>query len=260
MVSHRIVSLVPSTTESLCEFGAADRLVACTRYCTEPAASLAGLPRIGGTKNPDCDALLRLQPDLVVGNAEENRLEDLDWLRQRVPVLVQTPRTVPEAVQCLRELATRVGADGLEQPCLLRIEAELAAAGVDRLVATSSAPLRVYYAVWGKPWISANGDTFVHDVLQRLGVINVCASDAQRYPTVAPAEAVARGVDVVLLASEPWAFDVRQRDELLAQHTFGAARLVLCDGRAFCWHGSRMADGLGAARRLFRQLRLGSGP
>ncbi len=258
MTPRRIVSLVPSTTESVCEFGIADRLVGCTRYCTEPEASLAGLPRIGGTKNPDRESILQLQPDLVLGNAEENRPEDLDWLRQRVPVLVQTPRTVPEAADCLRELAVNLGVEGEAQPILLRIEAQLAAVGVDLLAAPTPSPLRVYYAVWAKPWMSANRDTFVHDVLHRLGASNVCADDAERYPATSPADAVARGVDVVLLPSEPWEFDARQRDELQRQRVFGAARVVLCDGRTFCWHGVRMADGLGDARRLFRQLRLGT--
>ena len=257
MAPQRIVSLVPSTTESVCEFGLAERLVGCTRYCTEPVAALHSVRRIGGTKNPDRDAIAQMRPDLVLGNAEENRPEDLDWLRQRVPVLVHTPRTVPEAAQCLRELAVRIGVDGEAQPYLLRIEAQLAAAGAELLAAPLQRPLRVYYAVWAKPWMSANRDTFVHDVLQRLGAENVCAADADRYPTLAPESAVARGLDAVLLPSEPWEFDARQRDELRAQCTFGDARLVLCDGRAFCWHGVRMADGLGDARRLLHQLRLG---
>jgi ABC-type Fe3+-hydroxamate transport system substrate-binding protein len=254
---QRIVSLVPSTTESVCEFGAAARLIACTQYCTEPASVVATLPRIRGTKNPDREAILQLRPDLVLGNAEENRPEDLDWLRARVAMLVQTPCTVAEAAQCLRELAVRLGDAEAAQPFLLRIEAQLAAAGVDSLAASPSA-LRVYYAVWAKPWMSANRHTFVHDVLQRFGARNVCADDAARYPEVSPTDAVARGVDVVLLASEPWEFDAQQREVLLTKRTFGDARLVLCDGRAFCWHGVRMADGLGDARRLFRQLRTGA--
>lgn len=97
LIPQRIVSLVPSTTESVCALGARDRLVGCTNWCTHPADSLHGIARIGGTKNPKREAIARLEPDLVLSNAEENREEDLEWLRARVPVLVQTPCTATEA-------------------------------------------------------------------------------------------------------------------------------------------------------------------
>lgn len=70
---ERVVSLVPSTTESVFELGAGERLVGRTRYCTEPAGAVDGVTRVGGTKNPDRERLLALSPDLVLANAEENR-------------------------------------------------------------------------------------------------------------------------------------------------------------------------------------------
>ena len=127
---QRLVSLVPSTTESVCAFGAGDRLVGCTRYCTHPPAVLAGLARIGGTKNPDREKVLSLQPDLVLANAEENRPEDLEWFASRVPVLVQTPRTVAEAVAALRELARAIGDSGAALAAVERTVASLAATAV----------------------------------------------------------------------------------------------------------------------------------
>lgn len=246
----RLVSLVPSTTESVCAFGAGDRLVGCTRYCTHPPAALAGLVRIGGTKNPDREKVLSLRPDLVLGNAEENRPEDLEWFAARVPLLVQTPRTVAEAVASLRELAPAVGEPGAALAAVERTVAALAAANV---AAAPPSP-RVYYAIWRKPWMTVGGDTFVHDVLRCCGATNVAADAEARYPEMAPDAAVARSVDVVLLASEPWAFDDAQRRELAASATFGRARLVLCDGRDFSWHGTHMAVGLLRAQRLLQQV------
>jgi ABC-type Fe3+-hydroxamate transport system substrate-binding protein len=240
----RIVSLVPSSTESVAALGAGARLVGCTRYCTHPAAELALVARVGGTKNPDREQVLQLRPDLVLGNAEENRPEDLEWLAERVPVLVQTPRTVVEAARDLRALAQRLDALPHVEPVLLRIEAWLTAAAAATI---GRARARVFYAVWPKPWMSANRDTFVHDVVRLGGCENVMAAAAERYPQVSPATVDA---DLVLLPSEPWAFDERQRDELAAARTFGAARLALCDGRDFCWHGIHMAEGLGHAFRV----------
>ncbi|MFN3241734.1 MAG: helical backbone metal receptor [Planctomycetota bacterium] len=247
---QRIVSLVPSTTESVCELGATDRLVGCTRYCTEPAAHLAHVPRIGGTKNPDLPAILALEPDLVLGNAEENRAEDLEQLAARVPTLVQTPRSVVEAANDLRVLATRLDRLDAAEPFLLRIEARIAAAEVDAL---DRRPLRVYYAIWRKPWMTIGADTFVHDVLKLCGAHSVAADAHDRYPAMDPRDALSRGVERVLLASEPWAFDEAQRDELAAARVFEDVPIVLCDGRDFCWHGVRMADGLGRALSALRR-------
>ncbi|MFK7741734.1 MAG: helical backbone metal receptor [Planctomycetota bacterium] len=255
----RIVSLVPSTTESVCELGAGAQLVGRTRYCTEPA-TVAGVASIGGTKNPDLERIVQLEPDLVLANAEENRSEDIEWLTQRVETLVQTPCTVPEAGQCLRDLGRRLGADEEHlSSLLLRIEAELLLAQSNR--AGREQPLRVYYAIWRKPWMTVAANTFIGDVLSRLGADVVRPAgfgDADhagsvRYPECSPDQAIAAGVDLVLLASEPWEFNDAQCAEIRAESLFGEARVELCDGRDFCWHGTRMAEGLGRARRLLQR-------
>ncbi|MEO6593460.1 MAG: helical backbone metal receptor [Planctomycetota bacterium] len=247
-----MVSLVPSTTESICVLGAAQNLVGRTRYCLEPAAELASVARVGGTKNPSREAIVGLAPDLVLANAEENRPEDIEWLRIRVPVLVQTPRTVSGAAEDLRSLAEHLDLLRQAQPFLHRIEAELAAAAAAN---EEGVPVRVFYAIWPKPWMSINGDTFIHDVLRIVGAVNVCADCPARYPEVAPDFARAQRLDAVLLPSEPWVFGPDDRDALAAADVFGGARLELCDGRDFCWHGVRMADALGRARQLVARLR-----
>ena len=238
---RRIVSLVPSMTESVCAMGAAERLVGCTRYCTEPGAALLGVPRVGGTKNPDLDAVLRLKPDLVIGNAEENRDGDLEYLGARAPLLVQTPCTVAAALADLQALAERLDAVAAAAPHVAQIAAQLA----EPRPAASS---RVYYAIWRKPWMTVAADTFVADVLRLCGARPVESDESGRYPELAPADAVAAGVDLVLLASEPWEFDAAQRDEVAAAAVFGDAPVRLVDGRDFCWHGVRMAAGLPRAR------------
>lgn len=252
--ASRIVSLVPSTTESVCELGAGDRLVGCTRYCTEPAAQLGAVARIGGTKNPSLERIAALRPDLVLGNAEENRVEDLSWLQERFPVLVQTPCTVVEAAHGLRELADRLGAREALTPHLLRIEAQLAAAAVATL---GRRPLRVFYAIWAKPWMSINRTTFIHDVLRVAGADNVCADEATRYPEVTPDLVQSRGPAAVLLPDEPWEFGPEALEELTREARFGRARLTLCSGRDFCWHGIHLADGIGRAVELVERLRGG---
>jgi ABC-type Fe3+-hydroxamate transport system substrate-binding protein len=248
----RIVSLVPSTTESVCALGRGAALVGCTRYCEEPAGELAGVTRIGGTKNPSRQAIVGLRPDLVLANAEENRPEDVDWLRERLPVVVQTPRNVVEAAMHLRELAQALGVPEAVHPFLLRIEARLAAAEVATL---ETAPIAVFYPVWCKPWMSVNSDTFVHDMLRTVGLRNVSADAGARYPELTLDEVRGLRPDAVLLPSEPWAFSADDRDTFARERTFGTSVVELCDGRDFCWHGVRIADGLGRALDLAARVR-----
>ena len=102
--------------------------------------------------------------------------------------------------------------------------------------------------------MSVGRDTVMHDVLRVAGGVNVCADAPARYPEITIDEVGELRPDVVLLPSEPWEFDETQRDELAASGAFGSARLVLCDGRDFCWHGTRIADGLGRTALLLDEI------
>ncbi len=243
MKPMRIVSLVPSTTESVCAFGARERLVACTNWCTHPAELLQGVARVGGTKNPKRDAIAQLEPDLVLCNAEENREEDIEWLQARAPVLVQAPCTVAEAAMALAELGEALGCEDEAAPFVAAIARELAAPPpVQRL--------RAFYAIWKKPWMSVSQSTYIHDVLRIAGFDNVTADSASRYPEVAIADIAAMRPDAVLLPDEPWVFDEAQAREIAASQAFGAAKVTLCCGRDFCWHGVHAAEGVRRARAL----------
>jgi ABC-type Fe3+-hydroxamate transport system substrate-binding protein len=82
---RRIVSLVPSITETLCEFGLSKNLAAVTDYCVRPARALSGVPRIGGPLNPSIRKILSLKPDIVFASDEENRKQDATACRCTSP-------------------------------------------------------------------------------------------------------------------------------------------------------------------------------
>src|SRR5713101_474065 len=105
----RLVSLCPSITESLVALGLGDELVGVTRYCVHPREKLAGIPRIGGTKNPDLDAIRAARPGLVFCNSEENRAEDIAALSKEFKVDVTHPRTVAEIPALLRHFGKETG-------------------------------------------------------------------------------------------------------------------------------------------------------
>ena len=241
---RRIVSLVPSLTETLFALGAGDRLVGATRYCVEPAAALEFVPRVGGTKNPDRAKIAALAPDLVLVNDEENRAADIAWLRQRFGVFASMPRSILDVAGVLRELGARLDAGDEVEAMLLEIEAQRARAEVASL---QRRRIRVFYAIWKKPWMAINRDTYIHDVLHSAGATNVTADHPERYPRLGDAELAALAPDLVLLPDEPWKFVAADLEDIGQRELFGGAAAILVDGKDFCWHGSRTPHGLGRA-------------
>ena len=247
---RRIVSLVPSLTEALFALGLGDRVVGVTDWCVHPAEALASLPRVGGTKNPDLDAVRGLAPDLVIANQEENTRRDVEQLEAAgVAVWVTYPRTVEDGVALLRELAER-GARTAELKSLVapieavvgRARAEVPARGV-----------RVFCPIWKGPWMAVGADTYAHDLLTLCGGENVFAGRTERrYPLVREEEIVAAAPEVVLLPDEPYAFDARDVAELHELEVPAArdGRIHLIDGTLVSWYGPRIGRAVETLRPL----------
>ncbi|MFP5347292.1 MAG: helical backbone metal receptor [Actinomycetes bacterium] len=237
-VCERIVSIVPSLTESVAET-ARDRLVGATDWCTHPAD--LQVARVRGTKNPDVGAILALRPDAVLANAEENRAPDLDALRQAgVPVYVTDIRTVDDA---LASLARMLGACGLGRPSWLDRAArawELAGS-----VWPDGRRREAVVPIWRRPWMAVGSDTFTGDVLRRLGVDNVLEDASERYPRVDLQRLPEH--DLVVLPDEPYAFSATDGPE-----AFAGQECALVSGRLLTWYRPSMGE---AVRGLGEQLR-----
>ena len=226
----RVISLVPSVTETLLAWGVSP--VGCTRFCEQP-----DLPHVGGTKDPDVRAIVELRPDLVVMCVEENRREDADALAQAsVPTVALSIDAVSDVAPALRMLAGLVGV----HPG--RVEESVTdppGARVDR-------PLRAFVPIWKRPWMSLAGGTYGSSLLEAIGVENVFADAAERYPEITLDDARARRPDVVLAPSEPYPFGERHVPALEE-----VAPVMLVDGQDLFWWGARTPA---AMARLRRQL------
>jgi iron complex transport system substrate-binding protein len=249
MPPRRVVSLCPSITETLVAIGGLKRLVAATRFCVRPKGLLWGLPRVGGTKNPDISRILALKPDVVFANEEENRLEDVRALREAgVEVDVTFSKTVEDVPAAVRQWGRRLGegAEAEAEALATRIEEEHGA------LAAEPPPARFLYAywIWKDPWMTISDDTYVADLLRLAGGVNVYGREADRYPISTPEAALVRGADVHFFASEPYPFR-KDKHEALAERLFGRERARLfVEGDDYCWHGVRTLDGLKAMRKL----------
>jgi ABC-type hemin transport system substrate-binding protein len=249
--AKRIVSLVPSVTESLFCLGLGDRIVGITDWCAHPRDRVAGLPRVGGTKNPSVRQILELEPDLVIANREENRKRIVVALRVAgVEVWVTYPRTVQDGVTLLSELA-ELGATPEAVESVVRPVEEAVRVAAEQRPARG---LPVFCPIWKKPWMAVGGDTYVSSLLELCGGDNVFADFGdRRYPIVELDQIVAAAPEVILLPSEPYEFGPRDVLELAAL-TLPAARngrIHLIDGTLVSWYGPRIEPAIATIRTLF---------
>ena len=220
----RVVSLVPSATETLIAIGVTP--VACTRFCEQP-----GLPTVGGTKNPDVEAIVGCAPDVVVMNDEENRVEDLRALTAAgIAVHDMSPHSVSAVGPAVAALCERVG---------VATPSPFGAGEWDAWMASVRAHHRqdAFVAVWRRPWMSLAVDTYGASLLALLGVGNVFASATDRYPEVTLDAVAQRALDIVILPSEPYAFAERHAAEVRA--ALGDVPIAFVDGQDLFWWGIR---------------------
>jgi len=214
--ARRIVSLVPSVTETLLAFGLTP--VGVTRFCEHPE-----LRAVGGTKDPDVAAIVALAPDLVVLNQEENRREDAVALAEAgVPtctLVIDDLADVALAVQALAGFAS-----------VVHVPAELPAPSCP----SPAGRVRAFVPIWRRPWMTSSGGTYGSALLAHLGVDNVFADAATRYPEVTLDDVASRRPDVVLAPSEPYPFGPRHVAELAE-----IAPVELVDGQDLFWWGIR---------------------
>lgn len=270
---QRVVSLVPSMTESLFELGAGSTVVGITDYCTYPADQLKDLPRIGGTKNPDVGRILSLRPDLVLANWEENTRSTVEALEDAgVPVWVTCPHSVRDSLDVLWALSGLFKAPA----ATLRLKTLESAVDWARAAAADREPVPYFCPVWfdrtstGQEWwMTFNADTYAHDLLTLCGGENIFAGRSRLYPLAAeigdasPENAGARdtryprlGLDeiraarprLILLPDEPYAFDAGDKLHLAELLTGTPAvdekRIYLIDGSLLTWHGTRLGKAL----------------
>ena len=227
---RRVISLVPSITEFLVDIGLGDRLVGRTKFCVRPGEKLKKVPVIGGTKQFDFEKINELEPDLVIGNKEENYQDGIDDLASKFPVWMSDIQSMEENYDMMRALGLITGCDPEAQLWIARVKENFS-----KYYKKYSG--RVLYMIWRKPYMAAGQDTFISHVMDYLGFENVVLQ--KRYPEIDPFILEELNPDQIFLSSEPFPFKLKHIQEIEALQPTTKARLV--DGEAFSWYGSRLA-------------------
>src|SRR5690606_29137938 len=151
----RIVSLVPSQTELLYDLGLDDEVIAITKFCVHPQEWFRNKQRIGGTKNIHLSEIIRLQPDLVIANKEENVKEQITALGERFPVYVSDIRSITDAYKMIDTIGRLTAKEKEATELIKDINNEM-----EKLRRLDPARTCVYL-IWKDPYMTVGGDTFI---------------------------------------------------------------------------------------------------
>ncbi|MGV3630231.1 MAG: ABC transporter substrate-binding protein [Bacteroidota bacterium] len=239
----RIVSLVPSQTEYLFDLGLEDRVVGITKFCIHPVEWYLSKRRVGGTKKIDIDKVKKLNPDLIIGNKEENTEEDIAALSQLAPVWMSDIYTLEDAFSMMLEIGIICG---------LRQRAE-------ELVGDICSNFKAYrhfnprksviYLIWNDPLMACGKHTFIDEMIRAFGLQNFYSKE-ERYPVCIPDPG--KQPDYIFLSSEPFPFKESHKQEI--QQQFPNSHIVFVDGEIFSWYGSRMLKAPVYFEELKKQL------
>jgi ABC-type Fe3+-hydroxamate transport system substrate-binding protein len=243
----RIVSLVPSITELLCDLGLAPQVVGRTGFCIHPAALVKAIPKVGGTKDVNLEKIRRLAPTHVIVNIDENEKPTAEALAEFVPHLVVTHPLRPHDNLALARLMGGIFcAEARAEAWCAAFEQEYAA-----LRAMPHGPARtMLYCIWQDPWMSISRDTYIANMMAEIGWRIPALGSEARYPRFDWNEALVRQIDGVLLSTEPYRFTERHADALEKQI---GKPVHLIDGEMMSWYGSRSLAGL----RYLREIAVG---
>jgi ABC-type Fe3+-hydroxamate transport system substrate-binding protein len=250
---QRIISIVPSQTELLFDLGLSGEVIGITKFCVHPEEWFRNKTRVGGTKTLNLEKIRSLQPDLILANKEENEKEQVEELAKEFPVWTSDISNLSDALEMISTVGKITGTNSEAEKIINEItsgfellEEENPKAGPGNKVEKTD----TLYLIWKDPYMSIGKDSFIHDMLTRTGLHNMC-SEFSRYPQIDPAD-FARGCRLVLLSSEPYPFKQKHIAEL--KTLIPSAEVLLADGEMFSWYGSRLIKAASYFIELKKQI------
>ncbi|WP_274476281.1 ABC transporter substrate-binding protein [Mangrovimonas aestuarii] len=229
----RIVSLVPSQTELLCDLGLEEFIVGVTKFCVHPNHLRKSKTIVGGTKELHIDRVKALKPDVILCNKEENTQDIVLACAKIAPVHISDVISLEDNFDMIQQYGKMFSVEQQAKTLVAEINHEYISF---KDYIQELPKIKVTYFIWRKPWMVVANNTFIHELLKVNGFVNVYA-DSKRYPEV-QLESPDRVPELVLLSSEPYPFKEKHLSELKA--FFPCAKILLVDGEMFSWYGSRL--------------------
>ncbi len=228
----KIISLVPSITELLYHLNMDTEIIGITKFCVHPALWQQTKHKVGGTKNININKIIELAPDLIICNKEENVKEQIEEIAKLFPVYLSDVNSYGAALQMITEVGKisnrKIEAENIVKEIETTFEKE-------KIIITNNQ--RVAYLIWKGPYMTVGGDTFINDMLKKIGLSNIYHNQ-NRYPQITLEDLMNVKPEVILLSSEPYPFKEKHIAEI--KNHLPTTKILLADGEMFSWYGSRM--------------------
>ncbi|KIA88967.1 ABC transporter substrate-binding protein [Kaistella jeonii] len=226
----KIISLVPSITEALFDFGLTDQeVIGRTKFCIHPKKLVKNVEVIGGTKNLNISKIKSLKPDLIIANKEENDKVQVEELMNDFKVWVTDIETLEYNKNFLNQLGTLLNKENIAESFNQKITS------VFNLKKASESK-KVAYLIWKNPYMTVGSDTFIHEIIESLGFENLF-KDQNRYPEISIDQM--KEAEIIFLSTEPFPFQQKHIEEF--QKELPHQKIILVDGEAFSWYGTHLA-------------------
>lgn len=244
----RIISLVPSQTELLFDLGLDTEVIGITKFCIHPESKFKEKTKIGGTKKLNLDLIRSLEPDLIIGNKEENEKLQIEELMNEFPVWMSDIYDLEDAKKTISQIGELV--DREPEAAYLNHLIHAGFNDLQTLALQNNLSKRVAYLIWKKPYMFAGKDTFINHILALNGLSNVIKES--RYPEMDLAALDLLKPELVFLSSEPYPFNEKHLEEVRA--VLPEAKVMLVDGEMFSWYGSRLVKAVQYFFQLQKEL------
>ena len=237
MQNQKIISLVPSITLLLCDLGLEQLIIARTKFCIHPAEKLNRIPTIGGTKNVDITKIKTLNPTIIFATKEENEKQDIQQLKQDFNVIIFDVKNLEDNYKMIAKIGKLTNTEIKANEIIAQTKQNFQ--NLETSISKfSNFQINTLYLIWRKPYMTIGKDTFIHSMLETIGLKNMFAHQT-RYPIIQNLQtSYFAKCQLVLLSSEPYPFAKQHIKEI--QEQLPNAKILLVDGEYFSWYGSKM--------------------
>jgi ABC-type Fe3+-hydroxamate transport system substrate-binding protein len=247
----RIISLVPSQTELLFYLGLDEEIVGITKFCIHPAEKVKSKTKIGGTKKLNIEKIRQLNPDIIIGNKEENEEQQVKELMREFTVWMSDIKTLNDAFDMIERIGQVVNKKDAAEKLIAEIQIQFGRLKENLKLLKNRLPLKTLYLIWRNPYMTVGADTFINSMMELCGFEN-CLKNKLRYPEIPEQDIKAANPQLILLSSEPYPFKEKHIEEL--KNICPKAKIRLADGELFSWYGSRLLKSPAYFEQLLEEI------
>ncbi|MEA3494417.1 MAG: helical backbone metal receptor [Bacteroidota bacterium] len=242
--STKIVSLVPSITESLFYFGLKNNIKGITKYCIHPKSVTKDIPKIGGTKTVDIEKIRMLNPDIIIASKEENLKMQIETLAIDFKILLTDVNSLNDCLDLNSAFGNIFNKVNMSKELNNKI-----VKGFKTL--NKATKKTITYLIWENPVMIVAKNTYINDIISKIGFINAF-SHLDRYPLVTDKQLTNSKSNFIFLSSEPCPFAIEHIGKY--KKLCSESKIILVNGELFGWYGSRLLEAIDYFKELKNDL------